>query len=88
MATLNAIQKLNEELGSDIKNLKRCYEINERVKAEKESIEKMVCITIFSSYHIIVFILNQICKLLLLLGIVKSIELVVCLFDNVLLNGI
>lgn len=42
MPLSNAIQKLNEELGSDIKNLRRCHEIFERVKAEKEATEKMV----------------------------------------------
>ncbi|XP_052126248.1 RAD50-interacting protein 1 [Frankliniella occidentalis] len=42
MALPNAVEKLNEELGSDIKNLKRCHEIFERVKAEKEAIEKML----------------------------------------------
>lgn len=42
MGPMTAIQKLNEELGSDIKNLWKCKEINERVKAEKESIEKML----------------------------------------------
>lgn len=42
MGPMTALQKLNEELGSDIKNLRKCHEINERVKAEKESIEKMV----------------------------------------------